>query len=91
MIEKIANEISAEPLIKKYLYKYTWLSGCSTKVSPITIWKNRGEIVFQIDIDKNVFNKFIERMVKKYNLRYGYFEKSDGSCPSSIHLYMKEV
>ena len=83
-IEQFIEEFCAEELAKKYLYDYTWLSGSSTIVYPITIWKN--EIEIQWKSDKKIFDKFINRIVGKYNdlFKTGYFRKTDCSCPSVI-------
>ena len=88
-VQRFVDEIQEEPLVKKYLYRHTWLSGSSTYVSPITVWKN--EVVLQWDSDKRIFDRFIDRIVEKYNnlFSYGYFRKSDGSCPSTIVFRFK--
>lgn len=93
-MEEIIEELQSDKLIQKYLYKYTWLSGSNTNVSPITIWRNKDEsireIVIQLDNDKNVYNKLIERYKAKYKcIDYAYFDRSDGSCPSSLVFKMK--
>lgn len=85
----IDNLLEEEKLIKKYLRKYTWLSGSSTIVSPITIY--RDEIVFQLDNNRNVFNKLIDRVLKKYDfIKYMSYWKSDGSCPNTLTIWFKE-
>lgn len=90
----LVDELKEDKLIKKYLYKYTWLSGSSTTVYPIMCWEQDGfikEITIQLDADKNVFNKLIERYKNKYNnIDYAYFDKSDGSCPSKLVFKIKE-
>ena len=88
-IEQFVEDFLKDSLVKKNLYNETWLSG-STTVHPITIWGK--EIVIQWSSDKKIFDKFIQRTVKKYNdlLERGYFWKSDGSCPSTITFVLKE-
>ena len=83
-IKQFIEEFKTEEIVKKNLYDYTWLSGSSTTVYPITIWKN--EIEIQWKSDKKIFDKFINRIVEKYNdlFKSGYFWKTDGSCPSHI-------
>jgi len=83
-IKQVVAEFQNEKLVKKYLYEHEWLSGSSTVVHPITIWAD--EVVIQWKSNKNVFEKFIKRIVNKYNdvFEYGYFWKSDGSCPSKL-------
>lgn len=87
---KFINSFLKEKLTKKYLIKNSWLSGSSTYVSPITITDRN--ITFQWDSDRNIFNKFIERIVKNNNdlFEYGSFWKSDGSCPSTISFYFRK-
>ena len=60
-----------------------------TIVSPITIY--RDEIVFQLDNNRNVFNKLIDRVLKKYDfIKYMSYWKSDGSCPNTLTIWFKE-
>lgn len=88
-VQQFIDEMKKDKIVAKNLMDCTWLSGSSTVVYPITIWKN--EIVFQWKSDKRVFDKFLERTVKKYSdlIEYGYFRKSDGSCPSVIGFVVK--
>lgn len=87
-MEKILQEIQNDALINKYLYKYTWISGSSTKVYPISAKYEHNqikEIIIQIDTKKNVFNKLIQRYQNKYKkINYGYFTKNDDTCPSEL-------
>ena len=87
---KFINSFLKEKLTKKYLINNSWLSGSSTKVYPITI--SDRAITFQWDSDRNIFNKFIDRIVKNNNdlFEYGSFWKSDGSCPSTISFYFRK-
>lgn len=85
----INNLLEEEKLFKKYLRKYTWVSGSSTIVYPITICKD--EIVFQLDNTRNVFNKLIDRVLKKYDfIKYMSYWESDGSCPNTLTIWFKE-
>ena len=38
-IDKCIEDLKKEKLVQKYLYGYARLSGSSTNVYPITIWK----------------------------------------------------
>lgn len=89
-IREFTEDIANEKLCRKNLYGHTWLSGSSTEVYPITIWKSTIEI--QWKGNKKVYDKFIDRMVQKYAdlFEYGYFCKSDGSCPSNITFRFKQ-
>lgn len=95
-MENILNEIKQDKLINKYLYQHTWLSGSSTYVYPIEIWKNKDdsirEIRIQINAKRNCFRKLIERYQNKYqDIKYAYFTKNDDSCPSELVFKFKEV
>ena len=83
-INQFIEEFKKEKLVQKNIYEHTSLSGSSTVVHPITIWKNT--IEFQWKSNRDVFDKFIERMVSKHSdlFKGGYFWKTDGSCPSYI-------
>ena len=89
-INRFLEELKEEKLTKKYLYSGDWISGSSTIVFPITIWKN--SIVLQWKSDKKIFDKFINRLVMRNTDLFdnGVFWKSDGSCPSTIILYFTD-
>ena len=88
---EIADELEKEMLIQKYMYKYTWLSGSSTIVYPITIYEDNRENTFRITIQiktqRNYFKSLLDRYKNKYkNYLYGYFSKNDDTCPSELVL-----
>ena len=89
-IEQFIKEFLKDNIVKKNLCNGTWLSGSSTTIYPITIWKK--EVVIQWKSDRRIFDKFIKRTVEKYSdlFKDGYFWKSDGSCPSTITFVLKE-
>ena len=89
-VDKFVEDLKKQPIVMKHLCDYTWTSGSSTQVYPITIWQD--EVVLQWDCDKNIFDSFINRMVQKYSdlIEWGSFWKSDGSCPSTITFKLKE-
>lgn len=88
-IHRFINEFKKEKIVRKNLYDDAWLSGSITVVNPITVYPK--EIVCQWKSDKRIYSKFIKRMVEKYNdiIEFGYFWKSDGSCPSTITFKLK--
>ena len=88
-IQTIVDELKQEPMVKKYLYDTTWLSGSSTTVYPIEIGKQ--DITLQWKSDKNIFNSFIKKIVDKYpEISDGWFSKTDGEEPSSITFKLAE-
>lgn len=90
ILDKATEIISNDFMVKRHLYENTWVSGCVTEVAPITIWEEDGEIIIQLKTDRNVFKKTIRRIIEKSNgdIIYGYFRKSDGSCPSTLHFFV---
>lgn len=90
-IKDFVTNFTQEPLVKKYLYRGVWVSGCQTTVHPITI--DRNSIRIQWNCDKKIFQKFINRIVEKNSDIFsdGVFWKSDGSCPSTITFYFRKV
>ena len=86
----LIDYLNNQKLVKKYLYKNTWLSGCSTYVSPITCCETY--IFLEWASDKNIFNKFIQKVVNENAdlIESGYFSKGDGSCPSEIIFNFKK-
>lgn len=91
MINKAAEIIQSDFLIKRHIYPYTWLSGSSTEVYPITCWMEDGEIVVQLGTNKKDWDKAIQRIIKKSNgiIAKGYFLKKDGSCPDTLNFLIK--
>lgn len=85
-INKAAVIIQSDFLIKRHIYPYTWLSGSSTEVYPITCWVDGGEIVVQLGTNKKDWDKAIQRIIKQSNglIVKGYFSKKDGSCPNTL-------
>lgn len=84
--DEIVNAIKGDKTLAKHICKYTWLSGSSTYVYPITLWPR--DVCIQLDTSKNLFKKCIERILAKYpNLfKDGYFCKNDGYCPAGVKL-----
>lgn len=73
-MNNIVEEIKNDKMFSKYIKINTWISGCSTTVYPVTVCENSKQIVFQLNTDKRIFNKFIERICKKYDrLKKGVF------------------
>lgn len=89
-IYKIVNELEKETLIQKYKYKHIWLSGSSTQVYPIMIYKNNTEntieIRIQIRVKRNYFKGLLDKYKKYDNYLCGWFDKTDSSCPSVLVL-----
>lgn len=91
LIKQATEIIKNDFMVKRHLYPYTWLSGSSTDVYPITGWVESGEIVIQLNsVNKNIFEKTIKRIIEKSNglIVWGYFNKRDGSCPNTLNFIL---
>lgn len=55
--------LDTDKIAKKNIYPFVWLSGSNTLVSPIAYCKN--EIILQWNGKRNIYQKWIERTVKK--------------------------
>lgn len=89
--KRILIDLQSSTFLKQYLCDYTWLSGSSTCVYPIE--EHKQDITIQLNTDTNIFNNFIKETINKYHdiIDDGIFVKSDGSCPSQLIFYYKEV
>ena len=90
LLEKAADIIKNDPLVKKYMNIDTWVSGSSTTVYPVTCWVESGAVDVQLNTHRNVFDKRIQKIVRESNglINKGYFVKNDGSCPSELRFYI---
>lgn len=88
--EMIQKVIKNDPLVRKHLLGYAWLSGSSTEVPPVQV--SGDTIELQLSTHKNVFARCIERIVEKSKgfLTSGRFVRNDGSCPSCLVFRMSE-
>ena len=89
--DRIVSIIQNDPLIKKHICKYHWVSGGSTDVAPITCWKESRQIIVQLKSRHNVFEKCISRIICKSSgiVSNGFFWKSDGTCPCTLTFVLK--
>jgi len=89
-IKRFIADLQKEKMVDKYLYPYTWLSGSSTNVRPITVWHRYIEL--QWNSRKRMFDKFIDKTVRDNSdlLSDGSFCKGDGSCPATIIFYFNK-
>lgn len=89
-IKELSEMIARDSLIKKHVYKGTWISGSSTEVYPITVW--RSDITVQLQTKRNLFRACIKRIVSASGglLEDGYFSRGDGSCPARLVFLLKK-
>lgn len=85
-IKEFVKILKEQPEMEN-LYPYTWTSGSSTTVYPITIWHR--DIELQWGTTKAP-RAFMNRM-KKIGQQMGVvedisFSKNDGSCPSVVRI-----
>lgn len=92
-LKQISKTIEESKFFKKFAYKGTWMSGSSTIVYPITIWRH--DIEIQMDYLKSykgraaAFRSLLNKLQKDYPNMVGRFVKRDGSCPDIYSLYFK--
>ena len=75
----------------KYVYDYSWMSGSSTEVYPVSVW--RDYVDFQLNTtDKRHFTqKSLSKIVERFpQLRGARYSKKDSSCPDSLIFIYKE-
>jgi hypothetical protein len=90
-LEVFLSELKSR--IGRYIYKHTWLSGCSTEVHPVEIFHRRDtyDITIQLTSNRNYFSGTIKSFQKKYkditSMRYC---KHDGSCPNTLSIIIKK-
>ena len=84
------NMLANDPFVKKHLYERVWISGSSTEVYPIQEWNDSVDIQWKTD---RPCPKWIDKIVKQNNdlIKYGYFLKSDRSCPSCVSFHYVET
>ena len=82
-IKQFVTMLQKEPIVKRNLLDHTWISGSQTEVHPITLMQYEIELQWKSNREPK---QWIDTMVKKSNgiIQYGYFSRSDGSCPSRI-------
>lgn len=96
-IHALLDDIMQDPTIEKYRCKYTWISGSSTEVYPITVWAS--DITVQLDskVKKaggKSFNKRYEKILERAMtaiadrhqdvLFCSYLSAHDDSCPATM-------
>lgn len=75
----------------KRIYDYTWLSGCSTEVYPIEIYRDYLEVQVNTKDKRHFSQKGLDSVVKSFpNLKSARFCKYDGSCPNSLRFYYQK-
>ena len=85
----LIERIKDNPFVKKHLYPHSWISGSTTEVYPIMLWTDLVDIQWNSD---RPCNKWIKAFAEKHSdmIEYGYFDKSDGSCPSAVIFVLKD-
>lgn len=82
-IKVFIEDLKKDSMVHKHLAS-GYISGSSTEVYPIMINMNKS-VTLLWNTDRKLYDKWIARVVQSHSLvDYGYFWKSDGSCPSRI-------
>lgn len=86
------SAIFCEEVFDTNLYPFTWLSGSSTEVYPITFWAQYIEVQLKNDELKDEFEKAVERVAKEYPDLFSnaYICENDGSCPMTARFVYTE-
>ena len=91
--EKICGEVIASDFFRRFGYRCgVWISGSSTPVHPVMIWKR--EINIQL-AGRGVphkgrgaaFWRVLRKLRRTYPQITGRFWRSDGSCPDTYTIY----
>lgn len=89
-LHEVANKIAKSDFFKKHGNRQHWVSGSSTIVYPITIWKDDNCIEIQV---KNMhgIKAALDKLVNEFGeqVRTHYICKYDGSCPNVAKIYFK--
>lgn len=93
-LNEILTYIKVNTTIPKHILDYTWISGSSTKVYPISIYtgnkSNNAKITIQVD-SKNIFSKTLKKISQFSQVDYAYYDKGDDTKPPSIHIRLKDI
>lgn len=84
--EKVVDFIKNSKTIQKYIYPYSWVSGCSTMVHPIMIFKNSIEVQLNSDARKNYLRKVMTELSAMDGVCDVRFNPYDGSCPKTLEI-----
>lgn len=85
-IKEFIAEIKQQPEMKN-LYPYTWTSGSSTQVYPISVWQDSIDLQWDSDREPKRFIQRMEQLGKELGIvKYGSWVKSDGSCPNYVRF-----
>lgn len=88
----VYTAILSNKTIQKHTTPYTFFSGCSTEVYPITLWGNSVEVHLDSG-NRNFYHKAIQKVVENNPQLFsrGYFCTSDGSYPSFLRFIYSEA
>lgn len=91
-VEKISGEVITSDFFKRFGYNRAWISGSSTPVFPIMIWKR--EINIQLAGQgvshkgrSAAFRRILRKLRRTYPQITGQFWRSDGSCPDTYTIH----
>ncbi len=101
-IQSLLDDIIQDKTIEKYRCKYTWISGSSTEVYPISVGPRDIEIQLDCRVKKTdgkSFNKRYEKILERAMnaiadrhqnaVAYTYLDEMDDSCPAVMTFKYK--
>ncbi len=89
-LNEFVSWLMEQGIVQNNLCQTIWMSGENTEVFPVTICQQSVELQWESDYDPA---DWIKETVEKFQdiVQYGYFSKSDGSCPSCVAFQLKEA
>lgn len=74
----------------KFVYEYTWLSGSSTEVYPITIWLDYIEVQLNTSDKRHFATKGLQKIVERFpQIKSVKYSERDGSCPNALLFFFR--
>lgn len=76
----------------KYIYDYSWMSGSSTEVYPIMVWRDYVDFQLNTTGKRHFTQKSLSKIVERFpQLKCARYVQNDGSCPNELKFYYKEL
>lgn len=101
-MQEIVEYIKKSDFTEKYVYKYAWISGSSTRVCPIEVWMGgekdaTNDIILQLSGCKQWQERMLKKLVKELVKNFGvvvkdaYVARNDGSCPDEAYIIISKA
>lgn len=89
-IDQVVSEIQTK--FGKYICKYKWLSGSSTDVYPIMVWRDYIGVQLMTSDKMRFSQRSLDKIVEAHKdlLSRASFDPTDDSCPSCLRFRFVE-